>query len=111
MEIDPEGLEGFFGFMFGHLDEKQRRFLAGGMARMLGHGGVTVVAAAAGMSRNTVTDGAKAFDAGEEPSERVRREGGGGPRLEDVDEDLLVDLDDLVEPDARVIRCRRCVGR
>jgi len=101
VEIDPEGLEGFFGFMFGHLDEKQRRFLAGGMARMLGHGGVTVVAAAAGMSRNTVTDGAKAFDAGEEPSERVRREGGGGPRLEDVDEDLLVDLDDLVEPDAR----------
>jgi hypothetical protein len=101
VEIDPEGLEGFFGFMFGHLDEKQRRVLAGGMARLLGHGGVTVVAASAGMSRNTVTDGAKAFDAGEEPSERVRREGGGGPRLEDIDEDLLIDLDDLVEPDAR----------
>jgi hypothetical protein len=67
----------------------------------LGHGGVTVVAQAAGMSRNTVTDGAKAFDGGEEPSERVRREGGGGPRLEDIDEDLLIDLDDLVEPDAR----------
>lgn len=53
------------------------------------------------MSRNTVTDGTKSFDAGEEPSDRVRREGGGGPRLEDIDEDLLVDLDDLVEPDAR----------
>jgi hypothetical protein len=101
VEIDPEGLEGFFGFMFGHLDEKQRRFLAGGMARLLGRGGVTVVAEAAGMSRNTVTDGTKSFDAGEEPSDRVRREGGGGPRLEDIDEDLLIDLDDLVEPDAR----------
>ncbi len=101
MEIDPESLEGFFGFMFGHLDEKQRRLLAGGIARLLGRGGVTVVAGAAGMSRNTVTDGTKAFDAGEEPSDRVRREGGGGPRLEDVDEDLLIDLDDLVEPDAR----------
>jgi hypothetical protein len=48
-----------------------------------------------------VTDGTRSFDAGEEPSDRVRREGGGGPRLEDIDEDLLVDLDDLVEPDAR----------
>jgi hypothetical protein len=53
------------------------------------------------MSRSTVTDGAKAFDTGEEPSDRVRREGGGGPRREDVDADLLIDLDDLVEPDAR----------
>ena len=101
MEIDLEGLEGFFGFMFEHLDEKQRRFLAGAVARLLGRGGVTVVAGAAGMSRNTVMDGAKAFDAGEEPSDRVRREGGGGPRLEDIDDSLLIDLDDLVEPDAR----------
>ncbi|MGH3426972.1 MAG: ISAzo13 family transposase [Mycobacteriales bacterium] len=101
MEIDPEKLEGFFGFLFEHLDEKQRRLLAGGVARLLGRGGVTVVAESAGMSRNTVTDGAKAFDSREEPSDRVRREGGGGPRREDVDEDLLLDLDDLVEPDAR----------
>src|SRR6266508_2086945 len=53
------------------------------------------------MSRNTVIDGAKAFDAGEEPSDRVRREGGGGSRREDVDAILLLELDDLVEPDAR----------
>jgi hypothetical protein len=101
VEIDPEDLEGFFGFVLPHLDEKQRRLLTGAMARLLGRGGPTTVAAASGLSRNTVIGGAKAFDAGEAPTGRVRREGGGGPRREDTDPDLLVDLDDLVEPDAR----------
>jgi transposase len=94
-------LEGFFEFLFDHLDEKQRRLLAGGMARLLGRGGLTAVAQASGMSRNTVIDGAKAFDAKEAPTGRVRAEGGGRPRLEDLDPTLLRDLDDLVEPDAR----------
>jgi len=101
VEIDPENLVRFFEFVFSHLDEKQRRLVAGATARLLGRGGITIVAEASGMSRNTVMDGAKAFDTGEEPSERVRREGGGGPRREDTNPDLLVDLDDLVEPDAR----------
>lgn len=67
----------------------------------VGRGGPTVVARASGMSRNTVIDGAKAFDAGEGPGPRVRREGGGGPRQEDTDPNLLMDLDNLVEPDSR----------
>ena len=101
MEIDPEGLAGFFEFMFEHLDEKQRRLLAGGVARLLGRGGPTRVAEASRMSRNTVNDGVRSFDAGEAPTGRVRAEGGGRPRLEDLDATLLADLDDLVEPDAR----------
>jgi len=101
VEVSEEGLAGFFGFMFGHLDEKQRRLLAGAVARLMGRGGQTLVAVAAGMSRNTVIEGAKAFDADEEPTGRVRGEGGGRPRLEDLDPTLLDDLDDLVEPDSR----------
>ncbi len=101
MELDEEALRGFFEFMTEHLDEKQRRLLAGGIARLLGRGGLTAVATAAGMSRNTVIDGAKAFDAREAPTGRVRRQGGGRPRLEDLDPTLLSDLDDLVEPDSR----------
>jgi len=99
--LNEEGLRGFFEFMGEHLDEKQRRLLAGGVARLLGRGGLIAVATAAGMSRNTVIDGAKAFDAKEAPTGRVRREGGGRPRLEDADPTLLADLDDLVEPDSR----------
>ena len=101
VEVSKEDLSRFFGFMFGHLDEKQRRLLAGAVARLIGRGGQAVVAAAAGVSRNTVIDGAKAFDADEEPTGRVRAEGGGRPRLEDLDPTLLDDLDDLVEPDSR----------
>ena len=85
MEIDQETLEEFFGFMFDHLDEKQRRLLVGGMARVLGRGGTTVVAKAARMSRNTVIDGAKAYDEREAPSGRVRASGAGRPRLSDID--------------------------
>lgn len=91
----------FFSFVSLHLDEKQRRLVAGAMAQMLGRGGATVVARASGMSRNTVISGRKSAEASEEPTGRVRAEGGGRPRLVDVDPDLLLDLDDLVEPDAR----------
>ena len=101
MELSEQGLGEFFEFMFGHLDEKQRRLLAGSMARLVGHGGVTVVARASGMSRHTVTDGAKAFDADEEPTARVRAEGGGRPRVEDLDPGLIAALKALIEPGTR----------
>jgi hypothetical protein len=101
MEVSEEGLEQFFSFVNTHLDEKQRRMVAGAMARIVGRGGATVVAQASGMSRNTVIAGRKAAEAGEEPTGRVRAEGGGRPRLIDVDPDLLTNLDDLVEPESR----------
>ena len=101
VELSEEAAEELFSFMFAHLDEKQRRLLAGSAARALGRGGTTFVANASGMSRNTVIGGTREVDADLEPSERVRREGGGRPRLIDADPDLLLNLDDLVEPDAR----------
>jgi hypothetical protein len=101
VELSEEALKGLFAFMAAHLDEKQRRLLAGSVANVLGRGGVTAVASASGMSRNTVIAGRKEVAAELEPSDRVRREGGGRPRLVDVDPDLLANLDDLVEPDAR----------
>jgi hypothetical protein len=101
VELSEEGLERFFEFMSPLVDERQRRLMAGAMSRVLGRGGQKAVVAASKMSSRTVLDGAKEFDAGAGPSERVRRRGGGRPKLIDVDPDLLTDLDDLVEPDAR----------
>jgi hypothetical protein len=101
VELTEEGLERFFSFMAPLLDERQRRLMAGAMSRVLGRGGQRAVVEASKMSSRTVFDGAKEFDAGAGPSERVRREGGGRPRLIDLDPSLLTDLDDLVEPDAR----------
>ncbi len=101
MELSEQGLGEFFEFMFGHLDEKQRRLLAGSAARLVGRGGVTVVARTSGMSRHTVLDGARAFDADEEPTGRVRAEGGGRPRVEQLDPGLIATLEALIEPGTR----------
>jgi hypothetical protein len=47
-----------------HLDEQQRRIVAGSVAMSLGRGGITAVAEAAGMSRSTVTKAVGEIDAG-----------------------------------------------
>ncbi|MGH3848101.1 MAG: ISAzo13-like element transposase-related protein [Pseudonocardiaceae bacterium] len=99
--MSEEGLGEFFDFLAPHLDERQRRLVAGSMARLVGHGGIKTVAAASGMSRNTVIDGAKAFDASEAPLGRVRAEGGGRPMTEEIDPTLLSDLESLIEPGTR----------
>ena len=101
MEVSEEDLGEFLSVMGVVLDERQRRLLAGAAARMLGRGGTTLVARVSGMSRSTVTDGVKEIGAGVLVSDRVRREGGGPPRLIDLDPNLLLALDDLVEPESR----------
>jgi hypothetical protein len=82
-----------------HLDERQRRLVAGADARMLGHGGIRVVARAAGMREGTVSDGVSELD--EEPLGRARRPGGGRRRAADLDPGLVPALLALVEPDER----------
>ena len=54
MEVTGEALGRFFDVVLPHLNEVQRRVVAGAAAEMLGRGGKTAVAAASGMSRNTV---------------------------------------------------------
>jgi len=85
VEVSGEGLAGLVEFLMPHLDDRQRQLLAGATARLVGRGGVTMVAETAGVSRNTVIAGTKAFDGGEEPSGRVRAEGGGRGRVEGKD--------------------------
>jgi len=102
VEVGEEQLTQFFATVLPLLDERQRRVAVGASAKMLGRGGVAMVSRAAAVSRNTVLIGAKEIAFGETvPSPRVRREGGGRKRLIDKDPDLLLELDDLVSPDAR----------
>ncbi|MFU8855223.1 ISAzo13 family transposase [Micromonospora sp. SL1-18] len=90
-----------FRVLFPHLDERQRRLLMGAEARALGHGGIRLVARAAGVAESTVSRGVSDLDAGEEPLGRTRRVGGGRKRLVDLDPGLRVALLALVEPDMR----------
>ena len=90
-----------FAAIFPHLDERQRRLLMGAEARALGHGGVRLVARAAGVREATVSLGVTELESGAEPLGRVRRPGGGRKRAADVDSGLRPALLALVEPEER----------
>jgi hypothetical protein len=90
-----------FEAIFPHLDERQRRLLMGAEARALGHGGIRMVARAAGVREATVSLGVDELDSGAEPLGRVRRPGGGRKRAADLDPGLLPALLALVEPQER----------
>jgi transposase len=90
-----------FAEVFPHLDERQRRLLMGAEARALGHGGIRLVAQAAGVREATVSLGAGELDSGAEPLGRARRPGGGRKRSADLDPGLRPALLALVEPDER----------
>ena len=56
-----------------HMNEVQRRVVAGATAEMFGHGGKRAVADASGMTRNTVIKAESEESAGVEPSTRLPR--------------------------------------
>src|SRR5271155_2372811 len=90
-----------FAAIFPHLDERQRRLLMGAEARALGHGGIRMVARAAGVREATVSLGVDELDSGAEPLGRARRPGGGRKRAAELDLELRPALLALVEPDER----------
>jgi hypothetical protein len=87
------------------LNEHQRRLWAASEAKAIGHGGVTAVWRATGISRPTIHAGLKELSkSGRKPklqAERIRRPGGGRKHLTQVQPQLLEALDKLVEPSAR----------
>ena len=101
MEVTQEALARFFEVTLPHMNEVQRRVVAGAAAQMLGRGGKTAVAAASGMSRNTVIKAEAEVEAGIEPSVRLRAPGGGDKPLTDKQPGLLEALDGLVHPETR----------
>ena len=101
MEVTPEELARFFEVVMPHMNEVQRRVVAGAVSEMLGRGGKTAVATASGMSRNTVIKAEGEVAAGIEPTERLRAVGGGDKPLTDKQPGLLDALDELVEPETR----------
>jgi len=101
VEVTPEALARFFDVVLPHMNELQRRVVAGAAAEMLGRGGKSAVAAASGMSRNTVIKAQGEVAAGIEPSAQLRALGGGDRPLTDKQPGLLEALDELVHPETR----------
>ena len=103
MEVEASGGEllAYFSTVLPHLNEVQRRVVTGAMARALGRGGKSAVAEASGMSRNTVSKAQGEVEAGIEPSDRLRPEGGGDKPAIEKQPGLLEALDELVHPETR----------
>jgi Rhodopirellula transposase DDE domain len=101
MEASGEELARFFTTVLPHLNELQRRVVAGAMSQCLGRGGKSAVAEASGMSRNTVIKAEREVTAGIEPSLRQRAEGGGDIPAEVKQPGLLEALDELVNLETR----------
>ena len=107
MMHDKEGIRQKYEALKPFLDERVRRLWAGAEARGLGRGGIAAVAAATGLSRDTIRKGMRPIPGGEGRAlaagvdVRLRQAGGGRKRVVDKDETLLRDLEALVEPVTR----------
>ena len=85
------------------LDERSRRQWAAAEARDCGYGGVTAVAAATGLARDTISAGLRELEYREcHPDEpvtaRLRHGGAGRKRSTESDPSLVAALETLVEP-------------
>jgi hypothetical protein len=78
-EAEVETLRWKWDTMKNHLDERGRRIWAASEAEALGHGGVTIVYEATGMSRSAITQGIAEMVHPEDaaPPDRARMFGGG----------------------------------
>lgn len=84
-----------------HLNEKQRRLLLAAEARTLGHGGISRVARASGVSRPTIQKALHELNEPMDDSDRIRHVGGGRKKTRTRDPSILVELENLVDPDTR----------
>src|SRR4029434_8618266 len=84
-----------------HLEERLRRLWCAAQAQAIGHGGITKVQAATGMSRPCITRGVKDLAASPLAAGAVRQPGGGRKRVTEHDPALLATLDAVIEPTQR----------
>lgn len=92
-----------------YFNESSLRMWAASEALSWGHGGITSVARATGLSRTTVHTGiselkqsnSNSLPSSPPSSVGIRRSGGGRKRLSETDPTLLKDLESLVDPATR----------
>jgi hypothetical protein len=101
MKTMTAGVEDRLARLWPHLNERAKRMVAAAEALQWGHGGVSLVSRACGLSRVTITRGIHELDAEPLEAGRIRRPGAGRPSVTKRDPHLPGSLESLVEPLAR----------
>ena len=84
------------------LDERTRRLMAANEARALGHGGISEVSRACGLSRKAIAKGIREIEAGTAPPPgRVRQPGAGRKKITAHDPGLMPAMERLIDPTTR----------
>lgn len=102
--MDKERISKRFKILEPVLNERLRRHIAAAEAIAIGHGGITLVAEATGVSRRAITEGCKEiknFDKTAFRSQIIRKKGAGRKRAVDNQPLLLQELEKLIEPFTR----------
>src|SRR4051794_19339402 len=87
--------------LFAHLDERQRRLLAGADAEGLGYGGIALGARAAGLGRPPLFPALRDLHADPLAPHRTRRPGAGRKPLRHHDPAVVQALEALLDPATR----------
>ena len=95
-----EGIRQRYELLSPTWDERQRRLWAAGEAKVVGYGGISLVASETGISRRAIHAGLKELSSAA-ATDRIRRAGAGRKRHTETQPELLAALDALVEPWAR----------
>lgn len=100
--IEGETVRCRFELLNPHLDEKTRRLMVAAEAQAIGFGGISIVARATGMTRDTIRRGVEELQspAGSQAG-GIRQPGGGRKRTVDSDPTLKADLETLINPAER----------
>jgi len=84
------------------LDERTRRLMAANEAHALGHGGISQVSRACGLSRKAIAKGIREIEAGTVPPPgRVRQPGAGRKKITAHDPRLMGTIERLIDPETR----------
>ena len=100
MEIQDEMLTEKYTSLKAHFNERHLRLCAASDARLIGRGGVSLVARAAGISRTTIYAGLKELDE-QTPIQNVRRAGVGRKSFVEATPEIVEALNRLVDPATR----------
>lgn len=90
-----------------YLNEKTKRIWAAIESQSMGHGGITSVSKATGLSRTTIYEGLKEIGTenlqimDKSQANRIRKTGGGRKWIKEMDSTILQDLEALIEPMTR----------